>query len=61
LFDDFVRLTSTTKDCPSEIEDFQSRLDDDGLHIQLLAAKNIEFAEVRANYVAKPWQNVADQ
>ena len=61
VVEDFVRLTSTTDDCPGEVEDFQWRLDDDGLHIHLIAVKNIGFTEVKANFEAKPWQKIADQ
>jgi hypothetical protein len=60
VMDDFVRLTSTTDDCPGEVEDFQWRLDDDGLHVHLLATKNIPFVEMKANFEAKPWQKIAD-
>lgn len=60
LVDDFVRLISTTQDCPGEVEDFRWRLDDEGLHIHLLATKNIPFLEMKANFEAKAWQKVSD-
>jgi hypothetical protein len=60
VVDDFVRLTSTTDDCPGEVEDLQWRLDDDGLHVHLLATKNIPFVEMKANFEAKPWQKVEE-
>jgi hypothetical protein len=60
VVDDFVRLTSTTDDCPGEVEDFRWRLDNDGLHVHLLATKNIPFVEMKANFEAKPWQKIAD-
>ena len=59
VVEDFVRLTSTTDDCPNEVEDFQWRLDADGLHIHILDIKGVPFTEVKASYEAKPWQKVS--
>jgi TRAP-type C4-dicarboxylate transport system substrate-binding protein len=61
VVEDFVRLTSTTDDCPNEVEDFQWRLDEDGLHIHILDIKGVPFTEVKATYEAKPWQKIAEQ
>ena len=66
VVEDFVRITYT--DSPSNadfciglVEDVQWRLDDDGLHFQLLAAHNTAFREDKAVWEAKPWQKVAEQ
>ena len=61
VVEDFVRFTYYDVDCPGEFDDVQWRLDDDGLHVQLLAIQNGSFAELKAMYEAKPWQKVADQ
>ena len=61
VVEDFVRLISTTDDCPNEVEDFQWRLDEAGLHIHILDIKGVPFTEVKATYEAKPWQKIAEQ
>lgn len=60
---DFVRITyidtPTDQDvCNGVVEDVQWRLDDDGLHFQLIAAQNAPFLEDKASYEAKPWQKI---
>jgi hypothetical protein len=44
--------------CKGVVEDVQWRLNDDGLHFQLIAAQNISFLEDEAFWEAKPWQQV---
>ena len=62
VVDNFVRITYTERDaCVGEIDDFQWRLDDDGLHFHLVANQNGPFVEVRATYEAQPYQKVADK
>lgn len=59
VVDDFVRITRTpvTADCPTEVDDIQWRLDDDGLHLHLVAT-NGQLFEARIATDAKPWQKV---
>lgn len=61
VVDDFVRLTSTTEDCPGEVDDLQWRLDEEGLHFHVLDVKNAPLTEITAYLEAKPWQKIADQ
>jgi len=60
---DIVRFTYYTNadECPNEVDDMQWRLDDDGLHLHLVAIKNSQFIENKAYLEAKPWQKVADK
>ena len=46
---------------PVEVDDIQWRLDEDGLHLHLVAIKNAPFVENKAYLEAKPWQKIADQ
>jgi TRAP-type C4-dicarboxylate transport system substrate-binding protein len=61
--EDFVRITYPNDQgaCSGVVEDLQWRLDEDGLHFQLIAAQNVPFLEDKAAYEAKPWQKIADQ
>jgi TRAP-type C4-dicarboxylate transport system substrate-binding protein len=66
VVENFVRITyidtPTDQDmCNGVVEDVRWRLDDDGLHFQLIAAQNVPFLEDKAAYEAKPWQRIADQ
>jgi TRAP-type C4-dicarboxylate transport system substrate-binding protein len=66
VVEDFVRITygdspSNADFCIGIVEDVQWRLDEDGLHFQLIAAQNVPFLEDKAAWEAKPWQKVADQ
>ena len=59
VVEDFVRITYTDQNvCNGVVEDLLWRLDDDGLHFQLIAAQNIAFDVDKAVYEAKPWQKV---
>jgi TRAP-type C4-dicarboxylate transport system substrate-binding protein len=63
VVEDFVRITyvdtPTDQDvCSGVVEDLQWRLDEDGLHFQLLAALNTAFREDKAAWEAKPWQKI---
>ncbi len=59
VVEDFVRFTYTSgTDCDGEIDDMQWRLDDDGLHLHLVAIKNAPFDGNRAYLEAKPWQKI---
>ena len=54
-----VKFTYTSgSDCENEVDDVQWRLDEDGLHLQLMAIKNAPFVENKAVYEAKRWQKV---
>jgi len=59
VVENFVRITRTpiTADCPREVNDIQWRLDDDGLHLHLVAT-NGQFFEAKVSTEAKPWQQV---
>jgi TRAP-type C4-dicarboxylate transport system substrate-binding protein len=61
--EDFVRITYPNDQgaCSGVVEDVQWRLDEGGLHFQLIAAQNVPFLEDKAAYEAKPWQKIADQ
>lgn len=60
VVEDFVRFTffSDTDECPGEVDDIQWRIDEDGLHLHLVAIKNSQPVENRAYLEAKPWQQV---
>ena len=60
VVEDFVRFTYPMNQgvCSGIVEDLQWRLDDDGLHFQLLSALNTAFREDKAFWEAKPWQKV---
>ena len=54
-----VKFTYTSaSDCENEVDDVQWRLDEDGLHLQLMAIKNAPSVENKAVYEAKRWQKV---
>lgn len=61
--EDFVRITYSNDQgaCSGVVEELQWRLDEAGLHFQLIAAQNVPFIEDKAAYEAKPWQKIADQ
>ena len=59
VVEDFVRIT-LDQDCGGEVDDIQWRLDDEGLHIHLVAIQNGKQVEVRALLEAKPYQKVGD-
>jgi len=66
VVEDFVRITyidtPTDQDmCNGVVEDVQWRLDEDGLHFQLIATQNVPFLEDKAAWEAKSWQKIADQ
>jgi TRAP-type transport system periplasmic protein len=62
VVDNFVRATYTSgSDCQGEVDDFQWRLEADGLHLHLVAIKNAPFLQNKAFFEAKPYQNIADQ
>jgi TRAP-type C4-dicarboxylate transport system substrate-binding protein len=63
VIEDLVRITyidtPTDQDvCNGVVEDLRWRLDEDGLHFQLIAAQNVPFLEDKAFWEAKPWQKV---
>ena len=60
LVGDINRLTATG-DCAPEIDDIQWRLDDEGLHLHLVAIKNAPFEVIRASLEAKPYQKLGEQ
>ena len=65
VVEDFVRFTygtsATNTECAGVVEDMQWRLDDDGLHLHLVAIKNGgPFLENKAWVEAKPWQKIAN-
>jgi hypothetical protein len=52
---DVLRLTYMNSECGGGVDDIQWRIDDEGLHLHLVATQG-KFAEVKAFYEAKPWQ-----
>jgi TRAP-type C4-dicarboxylate transport system substrate-binding protein len=63
---DSVIFTNTSSDpsgtCDGAVENSQWRLDEQGLHLHLVSAKDGDSQDLlRATYEAKPWQKVADQ
>ena len=60
LVGDINRLT-LTGGCAGEVDDIQWRLDDEGLHLHLVAIENAPFEVIRASLEAKPYQKVADK
>jgi len=58
--EDFVRFTfGSNTDCAGEVDDIQWRLEDDGLHLHLVAIKNGgPLFENSTHFEAKPWQKV---
>jgi C4-dicarboxylate-binding protein DctP len=60
LVGDINRLT-LTGGCAGEIDDIQWRLDDEGLHLHLVAIENAPFEVIRASLEARPYQKIADK
>ena len=60
VVEDFVRIT-LDQDCGNEVDDIQWRLDNEGLHVHLVAIQNGPEVEVRAALEAKPYQKIADK
>ena len=63
LVGDIVRFTyyqTTGGECEGMVEDLQWRLDDEGLHFQLVAVENGPSTELKVYYEAKPWQKVEE-
>jgi len=60
LVGDINRLT-LTGGCAPEVDDIQWRLDDEGLHLHLVAIENAPFEVIRASLEARPYQKVADK
>jgi TRAP-type C4-dicarboxylate transport system substrate-binding protein/Tol biopolymer transport system component len=54
----FIYYQTTGDECVNEVDDIQWRLDDEGLHLHLVAIKKASFKEMKAYYEAKPWQKV---
>lgn len=50
-----------TGGCAPEVDDIQWRLDDEGLHLHLVAIQNAPFAVIKASLEAKPYQKVGDE
>ena len=59
LVGDINRLTATGG-CAPEVDDIQWRLDDEGLHLHLVAIENAPFEIIKASLEAKPYQKIAD-
>ncbi len=57
---DFVRINYyDSKDCSAqEVDDIQWRLEEDGLHLHLVAITYAPFTENKAYLEAKPWQKI---
>gem|GEM_PF-928607 len=59
LVGDINRLT-LAGDCTPEVDDIQWRLDNEGLHLHLVAIQNAPFEVIRASLEAKPYQKVGE-
>jgi TRAP-type C4-dicarboxylate transport system substrate-binding protein len=57
VVEDFVRFTYTSG-CDGEVDDVQWRLDEDGLHLHLVAIQNAPFRVNKFYYEANPWKNI---
>jgi hypothetical protein len=61
---EIVRFTFTTSvpagTCDGTVDDVQWRLDDDGLHFNLVASSEDPFAAIETTYEAKPFQQSTD-
>lgn len=61
---DIIRFTFTTSvpsgTCDGNADEVQWRLEDDGLHFQLVATSDDPFAAIQTIYEAKPLQQIAD-
>ena len=55
-----VRLTypTTGDQCTNEVDDLQWRVDNQGLHLNLVAIQNANFHDAAAIWGGKPWQKV---
>jgi hypothetical protein len=54
-----VRFTYDNSSCEGgEVDDIQWRLDNDGLHLHLVAIQNAPFRVNKFYYEAKPWQKI---
>ena len=62
VVEDFVRLTyyTDTNDCKDQVDDVRWRLDDDGLHWQVITIQNAPSTEFAVIYKAKPWQKIGN-
>jgi hypothetical protein len=60
VVEDFVRITRTpiTANCPPQVNDIQWRLDEDGLHLHMVAVEGGKFFEGKVGLEAKPWQKI---
>ncbi len=59
LVEDFVRFTYDNSSCEGgEVDDIQWRLDNDGLHLHLVAIQNAPFRVNKFYYEANPWQKI---
>ena len=59
LVEDIVRLNNSAN-CGDEVDDIQWRLDDEGLHLHLVAIQNAPFEVIKASLEAKPFQKISD-
>jgi TRAP-type C4-dicarboxylate transport system substrate-binding protein len=57
VVEDFVRFNYTSG-CDGEVDDIQWRLDNDGLHLHLVAVQNAPFRVNKFYYEANPWQKI---
>jgi TRAP-type C4-dicarboxylate transport system substrate-binding protein/beta-lactamase regulating signal transducer with metallopeptidase domain len=54
-----VRFSYKT-DCTNLVHDIHWRLEDDGLHLQLVTTKNSPTEQFKASFEAKPWQKIGE-
>ncbi len=59
VVDDVVRFDYTA-DCSAQVHDLQWRLEDDGLHLKIVATQRAFDAQFKASFAAKPWQKVGE-
>lgn len=60
LVEDVVRFSYALNDCDRQVDDMQWRLDNDGLHLQLVGLKNY-YSDINAVlFGTKPWQKMGE-
>jgi TRAP-type C4-dicarboxylate transport system substrate-binding protein/beta-lactamase regulating signal transducer with metallopeptidase domain len=59
VVDDVVRFDYTA-DCTGQVHDMQWRLEDDGLHLKIVATQRAFDAQFKASFAAKPWQKIGE-
>jgi TRAP-type C4-dicarboxylate transport system substrate-binding protein len=59
VVDDVVRFNYAA-DCTGQVHDMQWRLEDDGLHLKIVATQRAFDAQFKASFAAKPWHKIGE-